>query len=182
MADSVKSIFKVLLKVPIIILVCYAVFNVFAFGLSYFKLIGISYVVMQTAIENNYIPEEDRSTIEEYMASMKTGVLTDIRIIGNPVRKQYGEQVTVGVAAKYNFIWPLTHRQQTISGVGGFRDDNSFGGWKKNEQLEYQRNIQLRDLTRDREVKYEIDGSRVYEGEIDILYTIPGLKYYPDLE
>lgn len=190
MTDSVKSIFKILFKIPIIILVCYAIFNIFAFGLSYFKLIGISYVVMQTAIENNYIPEDDRITIEDYMNTMKTGVLTNIRIIGNPGRKQYGEPVTIGVAAKYHFIWPLTHKQQTVSGVegttsgvaaDGTNGGSTFGGWVTDEQLEYQRN-KLEDLTRNMIVKYEVDGDRVYEGEIDILYNVPGLKYYPDLE
>ena len=36
MNESVKFIFKTLLKVPVFILVAYAIFNLFAFSFSYF--------------------------------------------------------------------------------------------------------------------------------------------------
>ena len=53
MAENVKFIFKTLIKVPIIIFVTYFIVNLFAFTVSYFRLLGVSYVVLQTAIENN---------------------------------------------------------------------------------------------------------------------------------
>ena len=183
MADSVKSIFKILIKVPIIILVCFGIFNIFAFGLCYFKMIGLSYIAMQAAIENNYITPEDRATLESYMTKtvedggIRTDVLTDISFsdITTFDRKQYGKPVNVGVKARYNFIWPLTHKEQTVSGVTGFGNGSGivdahgnpiFEGWKTDAQLEALRH----------------DKMAAAKTNINIDYVVPGLKYYPDLE
>lgn len=67
MSDSVKFIFKTLTKVPIIIMCAYAVFNIFAFFFIYFRMLGVSYVVMQTAVENNYIPTTEGGTLLDYL-------------------------------------------------------------------------------------------------------------------
>ena len=76
MSDGVKFIFKTLLKVPIIILVTYAIFNAFAFSLSYFKILGFSYVAMQTAVENNYLPTQELNTLTTYLTDLETEMLT----------------------------------------------------------------------------------------------------------
>ena len=51
MSDEVKFIFKTLLKVPVIIVVSFLILNIFAFFFIYFKVLGLSYVVMQTAVK-----------------------------------------------------------------------------------------------------------------------------------
>lgn len=70
MHDEVKFIFKTLLKVPIMIMVSYAVLNVFAFFFIYFKMLGVSYVVMETAVENNYLPASELTTLYNYMGTI----------------------------------------------------------------------------------------------------------------
>lgn len=67
MSDEVKFIFKTLLKVPVIILVSFMVLNIFAFFFIYFKVLGLSYVIMQTAVENNYLPVSELSVLCEYV-------------------------------------------------------------------------------------------------------------------
>ena len=79
MEDGVKYIFKVLLKVPIIIVVCYLVMNIFFFFFIYFKCLGISYVVMQTAVENNYLPQRELKALCQYVDS-----INQIPFVGDP--------------------------------------------------------------------------------------------------
>lgn len=174
MEDAVKGIFKTLIKIPVIILVCFGVFNVFAFGLSYFNMLGLSYIVMQTAIENNFIPNEDRITIQNYMDSMETAVLSDIRFTDNTQmdRKQYGETIEVGVQARYNFIFPLTTKEQLHGdGVQGLKETTSGDNFGNTG---YRSNAELENIRRDK-----MDNAK---SNIVIKYKIPGLKYYPDMD
>lgn len=167
MSDSVKNIFKALIKVPIIIVVSFAIFNVFAFTLSYMKVLGLSYVTLQTAMENNFIPAGEQQTIQDYMNnSLQTEVLQEIEFTPNTTfnKQQYGEVVTVGVQANYKFIWPLTPLEQVDGEFMGMDDVNTFGGFKTRSELQDER-----DEYTDR------------KHNINIEYTVPGLKYYPDL-
>ncbi len=121
MEDSIKTIFKTLIKVPVIIMVSYLIFNIFAFGISYLKILGLSYVVMQTAIENNYIPQEEKNSLELYMTnSIQTPMLQNVSFTPNTTytRRQYGNMVTAGVQATYKFIWPLSP-PEINAGVSG---------------------------------------------------------------
>lgn len=193
MTENVKFIFKTLLRVPIIILVCFAVLNVFAFGLSYFKLLGVAYVSMQTAIENNYIPVQEYTTLKGYLDKQETQMLENINltcITGNAVstvdpntlgtfdeqyniRYQYGAPVTVTVSAHYRFVWPLMPKEQTSNGVAATGYSVQGGA--------YTGKIRGNDLNED---QLE-DRLEAYENNprnnIVISYTVPGLKYYPDL-
>lgn len=174
MSENVKFIFKTLLKIPIIVLVVYAVFNVFAFSLSYFKILGFSYVAMQTAVENNYIPDEESKTLDTYLRSMETYMLenctltcdTDITSGSNENKKvQYGTPIKVTVSAHYRFIWPLMPAEQrTGAAVEGMNGQNT-GSELTDDQLEEARQA------------YENNA----KNNIVIEYTVPGLKYYPDL-
>ena len=67
MADGVKFIFKTLIKVPCIIMVCYFVLNIFMFMYYYFKMLGISYEAMQVVVENNYIPPQEFELLNKYI-------------------------------------------------------------------------------------------------------------------
>lgn len=172
MSESVKFIFKTIIKVPIIILVCYAVFNAFAFGLSYFKMLGLSYVAMQTAVENNYIPPTEGSTLNSYMTSMQSDILENVSFTDGSdtqenSRKQYGGTVTVGVTAHYKFLWPLQPKEQHLNNanVDGMNRSGSYQGDKSDQQLEDARNA--------------YDKS---DNNITIEYKVPGLKYYADMD
>lgn len=181
MRDSVKFIFKTLFKIPVLILTTYAIFNIFAFSLTYFKLLGFSYVVMQTAVENNYIPPQEMNTLNAYLASItNTGVVDSAKLIltnpNNPsatsasVRRQYGAAITVGVEAHYKFIWPLMPKEQLSNTSEGFigygpNANSNFSGFASDAELERRRK--------------ELENNK--DNNIRIMYTVPGLQYYPDL-
>jgi len=164
MEGSVKFIFKTLVKVPAIIIVCYIFFNIFSFVLSYFKLVSASYTIMQVGMENNYIPSRQEQSIKNYLSTLNTGVLSNVRIAGERtynVRRQYGEELEVGVSARIKFIWPLMHHEQFEASSD---PDQAFGKMLSRSELAAKRN--------DKEVKQNIV----------ITYKISGLQYYPDLD
>lgn len=170
MSDNVKFIFKTLIKIPVIILVVYAIFNVFAFSLSYFKLLGFSYVAMQTAVENNYIPEEEKKTLNAYLDSMETYMLENCTLecyseAGSDKKVQYGTAVTVEVSAHYRFIWPLMPAEQRTGAAAEGMNGQNTGTALSDDQLKEAREA------------YEKNPNN----NISIKYTVPGLKYYPDL-
>lgn len=185
MSDSVKFIFKTLIKVPCYIMVAYMLLNLFAFSFTYFRVLGFSYVVMQTAVENNYIPTSEKNQLNKYLDeitqsafvsnayivynsnSRTDGIIeegVDTTIPSAEERRQYGRPVRVGVAFNYTFIWPLMPNQQVqdgknaVAGLGG-TDSASLS----QAQLDQARE----------DVKST--------NSIEIVYTVPGLKYYPDL-
>lgn len=170
MTDTVKFIFKTLIKIPIIIIVVYTLFNAFAFSLSYYKMLGLSYVALQTAVENNYIPSTERSSLEDYMQNtLETDILENVSFTPNTTfdKHQYGDTITVGVTAHYKFLWPLQPKEQHDGdlGVDGMNNAGQYQGDKSESELE------------DAREAYDSD-----ENNITIEYTIPGLKYYPDME
>lgn len=178
MADGVKFIFKTIFKIPVIILVCYAIFNVFAFSLSYFRLLGVSYVVMQTAMENNYIPPQENATIRAYMNTLQTDMLLNPTFTvntesGGNTRGQYGERITITVSGRYRFVWPLRPDEQRANGIAasGWNDGyGDTGGMLSDAALD-----ELRDDRADA-TEWAPDG----RPNIMITYVVPGLKYYAD--
>lgn len=198
MTDSVKFIFKTLIKVPVIIFFSFLVFNIFAFFFIYFKMLGVSYVIMQTAVENNYLPASEANTLYNYVDSFNdimmvenagviiyavdtsgdgtweigeihtmTSASDTTPIYGDSdarTRKQYGREVTVGVQCNYKLVWPLDYRSTTVGeeGVAGL-DDSKTTTFKSDSELEQDRKDAESDCN------------------IRIVYTVPGLKYYPDM-
>lgn len=174
MTDGVKFIFKTLIKVPVIILVAYLIFNIFAFAFTYFRLLGFSYVAMQTAVENNFIPPEEQETLTSYLDSLETYMVSNLAlgcdtnttndaVNGGPyiditqpdndnIKVQYGTPMTITVSAKYTWIFPLVNTSK-------YDDDNPKDG-PNAMGLTYNENS---------------------DNNIVISYTIPGLKYYPDM-
>lgn len=117
MSDEVKFIFKTLLKVPIIIIVSFLVLNIFAFLFIYFKVLGLSYVVMQTAVENNWLPPTEINTLCNYAHTFEDiPMVTDSAII-----------VKADGSGNYTYVQAvndLTHIQhsgdaQNSEGAGG---------------------------------------------------------------
>lgn len=170
--DSVKFIFKTLIKVPVIIVVTYIIFNLWVFSFSYLKILGVSYVVCNTAIQNNYIPSTERAQLESYFNSMETNMLTGIRFTANSDidesdRKQYGEEVVAGVTANFQFIWPLMPYDYY---------DNKVQGIDETAPAPVILSEAERDALRD---QLNNNGQGF---PITIEYRVPGLRYYADLD
>lgn len=185
MSDSVKYIFKTLIKIPCYMMVACMLLNIFAFSFTYFRILGFSYVVMQTAVENNYLPTSEKDQLNQYLAKITDSAFVsnayivynsnsrsdgiketnvDTSIPSAEVRRQYGRPVTVGVAFDYTFIWPLMPNQQVqdgrnaVSGLDG-TESPTLSQAELEQALEDVKSTNM----------------------IRIVYTVPGLKYYPDL-
>lgn len=200
MSDEVKNIFKILIKVPLIILVAYLVLNAFAFAFVYFKLLGASYAVMQVAIENNYLPDREYQTLEKYVEDFdnNTEFLSEAHVItssdsdathaepgNNTSRKQYGATVVVGVSANYRMIWPLTYTQtikedSTVSEnqrTNKNIEEGSVPGINSGRSLEFKDDTQLEKDREKAATTTDSNGNQMFR----FVYTVPGLKYYPDM-
>lgn len=190
MADSVKNIFRLLVKVPIIIAVSYLIINIFAFTVSYFRLLGYSYIVMQTAMENNFLPATELQTLRDYGNSLETPLLDNVQITivtgyssGTPTpgtlsndKKQYGTPVYVDVCGTYTWMLPDFRNGATVNDMSG-------------DSIEYFRDGSVPASTStisDSDYYTGSDGSRtkfaLLNNMIRISYVVPGLKYYPDLD
>lgn len=173
MSNFVSTVFRVIIKVPIVVIVCYIVYNIFGFGLSYFKMLGLSYVALQTAVENNYIPPSEERTLKKYMENeMETGILQNVSFtpntaLGESSRKQYGDEIVVGVQAHYKFLWPLQPRET-------HKDNAAVDGAKGKNSGRYKGDKTEDELERDRE-KYDSAMNNIV-----IEYKVPGLRYYSD--
>lgn len=101
MSDSVKFIFKTLIKVPVIIMISYAIFNIFAFFFIYFRMLGISYVVMQTAVENNYLPDTELNTMIDYLRdTANISMAEDVGIVVYAGDKSKSDPVNTNIVAQ----------------------------------------------------------------------------------
>lgn len=227
MTDGVKFIFKTLLKVPIYIVVAFGIFNIFAFCFIYFRMLGVSYVVQQTAIENNYLPKQQVITLMNYIGSISNIEMVDhvgiiIGQVGDDAdyadsndinyvfitqngfnaadpasstyfctkggsaaptvnalqKRQYGGTVTVGVCARYKFVWPLDHA--TVDGIGGpSGNDGSQTNAGRDTSLNKGNMADNLDVN---QLSGTEAGEQGYDNtNIVITYKVPGLKYYPDL-
>ena len=167
MSDTVKSVFGILIKIPIMVFIVYLIFNCFVFILCYFKLLGVSYIAMQTALENNCIPQNERAILEKYMKeNIETPLLRDVKFTDDTQfeRVQYGQLINVGIEGRYVFLWPLVPAEQV---EGTFLGEQGFSG-------RYKSDAELENL---RKKKEENEKSNII-----IKYQVPGLRYYPDLQ
>lgn len=171
MQDDVKFIFKSLIKVPVIIFEVYFVFNIFCLMFIFFKTLGYSYVVMQTVVENNYVPAQEMQSLDQValkelrdisFVKSATVVVTEPGADPKDVsdsyneRTQYGSVKRCGVQVTYEIQWPLRPDQQTDNGVAV---DGLQGGGGN----------------------YTHFGPINMGVPITITYKVPGLQYYPDL-
>lgn len=186
MSDGVKFIFKTLIKVPCYIMVAYFILNIFAFAHTYFKMLGFSYVVMQTAVENNYLPDTEYSQLKAYLDKQTTAFCANPTIlVSDPAdgsiepaygsaysRRQYGSKVAVGVAYDFKMIWPLMTLEADQASTG--QSDRGINEWNANAGMETSGQL-------------DSDGDGLWDtgnkgwNRVEIRYTVPGLKYYPDL-
>ena len=187
MSDSVQFIFKTLLKVPVIIFVSFFILNIFTFCYTYFQMLGFSYVVMQTAVENNYLPTTEYNQLNNYLNTIddsdfiKAGsakiLINDSTEFGydstiEPAyglvtsKRQYGKPVRVGVEYQFRMIWPLMPNDQVADGtnaVTGINNDYADSAYISDAEADQRRE----DMSPYNAIRF--------------VYTVPGLKYYPDL-
>lgn len=173
MSDSVKFIFKTLIKIPCIIALIYFIANIFFFSLFYFKFLGVSYSVMNTGMENNYIPPTELSILKKDIEKIDSNsvLIQDAGLVldGNNSRKQYGTPINVGVKYKYRWMMPLM--PEDYGGVSGY-DGLTSGNPKAMPQLSQQEIERRLNEKADKSLK----------SVIDITYNVPGLQYYADLD
>ena len=224
MEGGVKFIFKTLIKVPVYIYAAFLVFNIFAFCFIYFKMLGFSYLVQQTAVENNYLPKEQMDSFAEYLTDFDNSVamVENCNIIisdkydadkdTNPVstlglnrttsggtpkyvakatkvdalqRKQYGADVTIGVTCNYVWVWPLDYRNTKADGIDSSYDGADIaggvlGGYDSSANPDTRTMAGTGNMITDMRVNNK--GSATTDTpNIVIMYTVPGLKYYPDI-
>ena len=207
MHEEVKFIFKTLIKVPIIIMVSFFVFNLFVFCFVYFKMLGASYVIQQIAVENNYLPPSEITSIAKYLKTIddSSEFIENVNIIigasgsnysyalkpdgtvssSNTMalkKQQYGKEVTVGVTCNYVWVWPLDWRDnknKAVAGINQLGKENADATGVAVPELDPTRanGASARNKLR---VTEEV-GSKCDKNNIHIAYTVPGLKYYPDL-
>lgn len=78
--DMVASIFRPLIKVPIIIAIAFLALNIFSFSISYLRLVSALNSLQQIAMENNYIPSNEMTSFKKYMEGLDTKFLGDFVI------------------------------------------------------------------------------------------------------
>ena len=173
MASTVKFIFITLMKVPLLVIAAFFLFNIFAFSISLFQVMTLTNVAKQVAVENNFIPPEERHMFQRHMNFMSSReTLSNVRFTDNTnfTRAQYGNNQTIGIEAQFHFIFPLLPNQQRTGDgfVIGMQDTDRAGlgvAWLDEIQLE-----QERELRRNNPLNM-----------IRFEFQVPGLRYYPDL-
>lgn len=196
MSDGVKFIFKSLIKVPVIIFVAFFILNIFAFFFIYFRLLGLSYIVMQETVDKNYIASRQlyqfQSTLKQLdnigmVQDGTAGIIIGVDSHGNEVfvnsdlgyysSNDNGEISTssIGAAQGGPFGSAVTKCQ-----YGAIR----HVGIRVNYEIIWP--LDVSNITRhDNESQYSPDGTVEYKKStfsipITITYDVPGLKYYAD--
>lgn len=199
MSESVKFIFKSLIKVPVIIVVSYAIFNIFAFFFIYFRMLGISYVVMQTAVDNNFLPQTETVSILNYLT--ETNNITYVQNVGIIIddAAQTGA-TTQAIGGNTYSVIPAGNAYGAVANTATER--KQYGGqvycgvycmYRIIWPLDY-RTTDNNPTGGSQTYTYTtvggLDGTTAtvngylpkwYDIPIVITYNVPGLKYYPDL-
>lgn len=196
MENSVASIFKILIKIPIIISVSYLILNVFAFALCYFKILGASYSLQQIVMENNYLPSNEARAFDNYLDGLETAFLDNITavvytnnpseststgrdsrtgevltatnyVVGNNKRVQYGDTAYVGIVSDFHALWPFSYKELFVNETG-------TEGWGNSNAAAG--SVQFK-------TEEELNNTRKQStAKIDIIHPVIGLQYYSDLE
>ena len=199
MEDGVKFIFKTLIKVPIIIVVSYLIFNIFSFTVAYFRLYSVAQMVNSIVMENNYIPgtpTDDASSgtlygqINDYIQNnISTALLQDVRVIidtdptdgisDDNTRVQYGRTANVSVQGRFVWLLPLVNIQgeYLATGVGGIGGAGGSATAVANpDAIRNERGFG--DGTGYNEAAI---GSHGAQSTINFEYSVPCMKYYSDI-
>lgn len=196
----VKGVFKTLLKVPCYIVIGYLVMNIVLFLGYYIKALGLSYAVMQVAVENNYIPESEDKILTSTM----------MNIGSDSQNATVEEEEELNISAVSNFGIYI----DTDSSVGSveelypdtpvFKPGSRITDTSVNNRKQYGNTITVGvgyvyTAVLPLPKSAEKDGEKVYSDKVNgsanvfeynnsivstpvrITYRVPGLKYYPDL-
>ena len=174
MSDEVKFIFKTLLKVPILITIAYLVLNVVMFSLFYFRVLGYSYVVMETVAENNYIPQKDLDVLSEALDKLESpdadsaGAISNLGIfVDTSGTRQF---------PKGNVNYTVGSNRLVTSSV----NNRVQYGRKITTGIVYTYNYILPLVKNGNALQYT--GTTGTLNKVPFEYKVPGLKYYPDLD
>lgn len=128
MNDEVKFIFKTLIKVPVIIIISYLVFNIVMFINFYFRGLGTSYLIMQEVAINNYIPATDRGSITETARNFENydNTATNENGTNKSVTSDFIDAVVIGVNNEGRFQ-TNSQIQDTVKNIA-----NSGRSWSDN--------------------------------------------------
>lgn len=205
MSDGVKFIFKTLIKVPIIILISYFIFNIFSYTVAYFRLYSAAQMINSIVMENGYLPgdETDETTllgqvqkyIDDNVSSNllipRAGITCDGVSIqtsgtstsgpvsnGNNVRVQYGGEAKVTVSGHLVWLMPLVNvkGEYLKDGVNGISTSDGTEYTGVMEDAEAER--ERRGFTMN---NTETSGVLNNMSNITFEYTVPCLKYYSDI-
>ena len=94
-------------------------------------------------------------------------------------RIQYGATKTVGVHCEYEFVWPLSY-QATLGGQNVDGYTGNINGTLHDDTTAYDPATDPYNNGNINSTDSQTHMNRV-RIPIDIYYTVPGLKYYPDL-
>ena len=179
MSSSLRFIFKTLIKIPFIIMMSYFIANLFFFSLFYFKFLGVSYSVMNTGMENNYIPPNELAILKDTIEKIDNDseLIKDAKIVVNGAnsRQQYGKPIVVGVEYRYRWLTPLMpqdigQRPADLRANGSIVDDSTASEGNMNMSAA------------EAEARINALSDRSLASPIQIIYKVPGLQYYADLE
>lgn len=193
-------------------MISFGIFNIFAFTISYFRLVSASNTIQQAIMSNNYLTDADMETFSNYLGNLETTYLRDIKVVlntnvdnpSNPVyepdkelvlnnndsacirenkRRQYGTLVDCGVVANYTFILPLQYAGSKDSIIGG--DVNGFG--KHAEQIYDQSGgvnagHEQRYLYGADYDKNSDETKARFRNKISVVNRVVGMQYYSDLD
>lgn len=207
MDGGVKFIFKTLIRVPCLIVAAYMIFNLFCFTLTYFKMMGASYAIMQVAMENNYIPEQELKSLNSYVQQFNsevsnnnvaeangTGMISDISITkstntviaGRDESGNHFERVEVGDRKQYGEIitYGLSYRYNWIWPL---RSDQLFKTTGETDNTDgSSRGVaglsNGSTSMRSRAQYIQENGTVDSAGTISFNHSVPGLQYYSDLD
>lgn len=203
--NSVASIFKILVKIPIIISVSYLIFNIFAFALCYFKVLGASYSLQQIVMENNYLPVNEADAFNKYLRGsssidldgLETVFMDNIYAVvytDNPVASTStgrDRDGNVDTDSAVNGVIGNNKRVQygDTAYVGIVADFHAMWPWSYNELFVNDAGVtgwagqyDARPQETTFKSASEIENRRQSTAKIDIIHPVIGLQYYSDLE
>ena len=193
MDDGIKYIFKTLVKVPIIIIVCYFFLNLFTFASAYLRMQGASNTVQRVVMDYNYLTQSDIETLNEYLASIdeKSQYLNNVKLVINTDnafqqdnvdsynvndRKQYGVAVACGVTAKYTPVLPL------ITTYGDMLESGEVEGYGEGSNTGEQAGGGFKDFAVIEEEARRREAAAAANNNMTFVNTVIGMQYYSDLD
>lgn len=179
MESTVRKVFAVLGKVPCYIAIGYLLANIVFFAIFYFRALGMSYVVMQTAVENNYIPADEAVAIRTSLSTLDS--VSD--------GGQNSGTMNVTVSSRYAMFIDTSNSIPVDELYNENVGINEYGitTTSVNRRVQYGRTIKVgigycytavTPVPNRSAIDYNVKWATT---PIKITYTVPGLKYYPDL-